>query len=228
MSDPANTAPIDNASWTTFGPLASKSDWSEICLVDPMLTNRLEPCRRELLMENTSSERQWAALMRASLAGDMSAHCRFLEAVMPFVRVVAGRRCAELGCQPADAEDVLQEVLLAIHLKKRTWDSTRPISPWISMIVRNKAVDLLRRRGRQVTVTIDSVIEILGANEVKYSEFHMLERMLSGLKEVQRTVVIAVAVKGESAREAGERLGMTEGAVRTSLHRALKTLAIGI
>jgi hypothetical protein len=29
MSDPAITAPIDNASATTFWPLASKSDWSE-------------------------------------------------------------------------------------------------------------------------------------------------------------------------------------------------------
>ena len=179
-------------------------------------------------MENTSNERHWAALMRASLAGDMSAYRRFLEAVMPFVWVVASRRCAELGCQPADAEDVLQEVLLAIHLKKRTWDSTRPISPWIATIVRNKAVDLLRRHGREATVAVDSVVESLGATEIGHTEFHMLERMLSGLKEVQRTVVIAVAVKGESAREAGERLGMTEGAVRTSLHRALKALAIGI
>jgi len=176
----------------------------------------------------TSREIEWAILMRASLAGDVSAYRQFMEAVTPFIRTLADRRCASLGFQLADAEDVLQEVLLAIHLKKMTWDSSRPISPWISAIIRNKAIDSFRRRRREVSIPIDSVVETLEANDLRYSEFHVLLGMLAGLKEVQRKVVIAVAVKGESAREAGESLGMTEGAVRVSLHRALKTLAIEI
>ena len=45
------------------------------------------------------------------------------------------------------------------------------------------------------------------------------------LKGRQRDVVVAISVEGQSAREVAERLGMTEGAVRVVLHRALRSLS---
>ena len=49
--------------------------------------------------------------------------------------------------------------------------------------------------------------------------------MLATLTERQRHIVEAISIEGRSARDVGVRLGMSEGAVRVALHRALKALA---
>ena len=49
--------------------------------------------------------------------------------------------------------------------------------------------------------------------------------MIARLKGRQRDIVVAISIEGASAREVGKRFGMTEGAVRVALHRALQSLA---
>ena len=95
-------------------------------------------------------EQQWAEWMRLSLAGDKQAYQRFLSGVTPHLRALTRRRIASFAGPSSDIEDVVQEVLLAIHLKRHTWDATRPLGPWLSAIVRNKLIDAFRRRGRHV------------------------------------------------------------------------------
>ena len=53
------------------------------------------------------------------------------------------------GVGDADVEDAVQETLLAIHLKRHTWDPEQPLAPWVYAIARHKVVDALRRRGRR-------------------------------------------------------------------------------
>lgn len=172
-------------------------------------------------------EREWAVWLRAAMAGDAAAYRRFLVAVTPHLRGLARHRCRLAGVSEGDAEDVVQEVLLAIHLKRGSWDQSRPIGPWMAAIVRNKLVDTLRRRGRHVTVPIDDVIETLGATDDAGGDAAPgeIDGLLSRLKVRQREIVKSIAINGSSARETAARLAMTEGAVRVALHRALKTLA---
>jgi RNA polymerase sigma factor (sigma-70 family) len=164
--------------------------------------------------------------MRAAIMGDAGAYRRFLEDVTPFLRAMARRRCERVGVPGGDAEDLVQEVLLAVHLKRGTWDQSRPIGPWISTIVRNKMIDALRRRGRQVAVPIEDVIDTLEADpQPDALEQRDVRRLLEKLKHPQRDIVQSISVNGASVRETAGRLKMTEGAVRVALHRALKALA---
>jgi RNA polymerase sigma factor (sigma-70 family) len=164
--------------------------------------------------------------MRAGIAGDTAAYRKFLQAATPHLRSIAIRRCAQMGAQRADAEDVLQDVLLAIHLKRGTWDPSRPIGPWLAAIVRNKVIDSFRRRGRHIDVPIDDVIDTLRAEEtLPDADSQGIERMVAQLKPGQRDVVMAISIEGASVRQAAERLNLSEGAVRVALHRALKSLA---
>lgn len=164
--------------------------------------------------------------MRAAMAGDADAYRRFLGAVTPVLRAAVRRRSAQAGLSAGDAEDVVQEVLLAIHLKRGTWDASRPIGPWISAIARNKIVDSLRRRGRAATMPIDEVIDTLQAEDhVAPGDGLDTERLLKRLKARERDIVRSISIEGESVRDTALRLGMTEGAVRVALHRALKNLA---
>jgi len=120
----------------------------------------------------------------------------------------------------------VQDTLLAVHLKRQTWDQGRPIGPWISAIARNKFIDLMRRRGRNAQVPIEDVIETLAAedNETALDNYDV-QRMLDNLNEKQRAVVRSLAIDGASVRQTAERLNMTEGAIRVTLHRAVKALA---
>lgn len=164
--------------------------------------------------------------MRAGIAGDAAAYRKFLTAAAPFLRGIAQRRCAQLGASAADAEDVVQDVLLAIHLKRGTWDPQRPIGPWLSAIVRNKVIDVFRRRRQQISIPIDDVIDTLQAEQVAEStDMRTVERMLSQLKERQRQIVTSISLEGASIRQTAEKLDLSEGAVRVALHRALKSLA---
>lgn len=177
-------------------------------------------------MKDSTREEQWATWMRAAIDGDKQAYHRFLTAVTPYLRALARRRCDQFGAPASEAEDVLQDVLLAVHLKRGTWDMSRPIGPWLSTIVRNKMIDALRRRRRQVSVPIEDFVETLEAAEATDQTDRLdAEQLLKQLRDPQRDIVRSISLQGAGVRETAARLNMTEGAVRVSLHRALKALA---
>lgn len=143
------------------------------------------------------------------------------------LRGVARRGFARQKIGSEDVEDVVQETLLALHLKRDTWDERQPFLPWLHAIARNKLIDNLRRRGRQVYVEIDSIDELPAGDNGQAPELNGVdaERLMARLQGRQREIVVAISIEGASARQVAERLGMTEGAVRVALHRALKSLA---
>ncbi|MCC7346795.1 MAG: sigma-70 family RNA polymerase sigma factor [Variibacter sp.] len=170
-------------------------------------------------------EQEWAALMRAANSGDGAAYERLLRELSPALRAVARR--ATLGAGAAvDAEDIVQETLIAIHLKRHTWRPTEPIGPWVRAIARHKFIDALRRRGRRIQVPIEDFEHVLPAEEAA-PEFPRrdLERHLPQLAPRQREVIQSIALDGNSIRATATRFGMSEGAVRVALHRAVAALA---
>jgi RNA polymerase sigma-70 factor (ECF subfamily) len=168
----------------------------------------------------------WAGLMWAANRGDAVAYRRLLDELVPVLRRVVSRGFANHGIGSEDAEDVVQETLLAVHLKRHTWDERQRLSPWVQAIAHNKLIDNLRRRGRRAHIPIDDIAETLAASEppADMNGFDA-ERIIARLKGRQRAIVVAISIEGSSAREVAQRLGMTEGAVRVALHRALQSLA---
>ena len=171
-------------------------------------------------------EHEWACQMRAALTGDAAAYRSVLQSLSVFLRTEVRRGFARYGRGTADVEDVVQETLLAIHLKRETWRTSEPIGPWVRAIARNKVIDSLRRGGKRINVPIDDVIDILPAAE---PEEHLTERdaeqILSMLNGRQREIVEAISINGASIRETAAKYSISEGAVRVALHRGLAALA---
>lgn len=163
--------------------------------------------------------------MRAAASGDGAAYDRLLRDVAATLRPVVRRELRRAGRPESDAEDIVQESLLAIHLKRHTWDAGRPVGPWIRAIVQHKTIDALRRRGRRTDVSIDDFADLISAEEPEVAPAADTARHLAALAPGQRAVLEAIAVEGLEIRDAATRLGMTRGAVRVALHRALKNLA---
>ncbi|MGD9922345.1 MAG: sigma-70 family RNA polymerase sigma factor [Pseudorhodoplanes sp.] len=171
-------------------------------------------------------EAQWAELMRAARAGDGAAYERCLRDMAQALRPLVRRGLYRVGANPAETEDVVQVVLIAVHLKRQTWDETRPIGPWIAGIARYKIVDAARRRGRRTDLPIQDFEDMLpAAAEPETVNERDVARSLEALPEGQRKVVRAIAIDGVSIAVAAQSLNMSEGAVRVALHRGLGALA---
>ncbi|MFC3695495.1 sigma-70 family RNA polymerase sigma factor [Chenggangzhangella methanolivorans] len=173
-----------------------------------------------------AAESDWIAWMKAGIAGDAAAYERLLAALAPFIRSVARSRASAWGFGSADVEDVVQETLLAIHLKRGTWDEGQPVGRWAAAIARNKIIDALRRRGRRIHVPIDDFAETLPTEpEDEGLRPDEASRLISVLKGKQHAVVKAISIDGKEIRETAKDLDMSEGAVRVALHRGLSALA---
>lgn len=164
--------------------------------------------------------------MRAALQGDEQAYRELLSSLSQGLRVIVRSRLQRLGTTQAGAEDVVQEILLALHLKRNTWDPHTELAPWVAAITRNKLVDAFRRRGQREEIQIEQVIETLQSERTdEDSDAADVRKMLDGLSQQQRDIVQSISLEGSSTQETAARLGMSEVAVRVALHRSLKALA---
>jgi RNA polymerase sigma-70 factor (ECF subfamily) len=164
--------------------------------------------------------------MRAANAGDTMAYNRLLHDLTRVLRGQVRRALMRAGQGHADPEDIVQEILLAVHLKRNTWRPHEPFGPWIRAIARYKTIDAMRRRGWRTYLPLDDFAETLAAEESQPQlSSRDLNRHLERLPPGQRDVVEAIAVSGFSIAETASRLQTTPGAVRVALHRGLAALA---
>jgi RNA polymerase sigma-70 factor, ECF subfamily len=166
-------------------------------------------------------EAELARLFRAAIDGDEKAYAAFLSKIAVLVRGMARRRI-EHGVDP---EDVVQETLLAIHLKRHTWRTDAAVRPWVFAIARYKLIDAFRRRGRRIEVDIADFAETLAEPERETASERDVKRALDRLPPVQQKVVTSISVDGWSIAETAKALGMQETAVRVALHRGLQAIA---
>ncbi len=161
-------------------------------------------------------------LMRAAVGGNERAYGEVLQRAAGLVRSYVRRRTMQGGIDP---EDVVQETLLAIHLKRHTWRIDTPVTPWLYAIARYKLIDAFRRRGRHVEIEISEIAETYAEPEPETLSDREVGRALETLAPGQRSVVAAISVEGRSIRETAKSLGMTETAVRVAHHRGLAVIA---
>lgn len=171
---------------------------------------------------DVKEEAECARLLRAGLAGDEKAYAAFLRRVAVHVRGYAHRRIIHGGIDP---EDIVQETLLAIHLKRQTWMTDAPVAPWLYAIAGHKLTDAFRRKGRRPEVALPDDFDVAASEPQEHVREQELDRALQTLGSSQRSVVASISVDGRSIAETAVNLGMTEGAVRVALHRGLAAIA---
>lgn len=203
------------AAYPSQGPVNAAASPDEI--------RSAQAARRKSLQQ--AREEGWAAAMRAGLTGDTHAYGWFLEDATPYIRAVVRRRAGNRSA--ADVEDIVQDVLLALHLKRGSWNQSLPIGPWISTLTRNKIVDAHRKTKSMAHIPIDDLSDVLPATQEESSgdPDPDINGLLSRLRPQQREVVQMISVDGISVRDAASRLRTSEGAVYVTLHRAFKALA---
>jgi RNA polymerase sigma-70 factor (ECF subfamily) len=166
-----------------------------------------------------------AELMRAALQGDEMAYAAFLHKAAGLVRRAVARQLHQTA--RVAVEDVVQETLLAVHLKRHTWRSDEPILPWLRTIARYKTIDACRRRGTRIEIPIEDFAEVLASADTstEMEDTQYIEMAVGTLSGGQQRVVRAIAIEGRSIKETAEALKMKENAVRVAFHRGLSAVA---
>jgi RNA polymerase sigma-70 factor, ECF subfamily len=169
----------------------------------------------------SEAEPRLKALMVAALGGDQSAYRALLAALAPHLRAYFGRRIG-----PADAEDLVQETLIAIHTKRATYDPRLPFTAWLHAIARYKLIDHFRRMKLRRTLPIEDAQSVVAESDDESVAAHRdVERLLAMLPQKKRDLVRHVKIEGLSTAEAAQRSGLSESAVKVGVHRALKALS---
>lgn len=168
--------------------------------------------------------------MIAGLGGDAAAHKALLERLSGHLRAFFGGRLARIGRGPSEAEDLVQEALIAIHTRRNTYDSSQPLTPWVYAIARYKFLDYLRRtKGSMKEVPIEEAEEIVAQSQHADAESsYDLDKLMAGISPKARQAIELVKLEGLSVSEAAVRSGMSESAIKVAVHRGLKAMALGL
>jgi RNA polymerase sigma-70 factor (ECF subfamily) len=168
-------------------------------------------------------------LMEAAQQGDADAYAALLRAIAPIVGRTVRRRTRDGGA--ADADDVVQDVLLTVHQARSSYIPGRPFLPWLMALVRHRTADAARRQVR--TATREVVIEHLdvtfaaAASNTGYDDPGLMDdllRAVRALPEGQRQAVELLKLQEMSLKDAAVSAGTTVGALKVATHRAMVSL----
>jgi RNA polymerase sigma-70 factor, ECF subfamily len=144
--------------------------------------------------------------------------------------------CRMLG-NPADAEDLLQEIFLAAHRKLDSYRGEAALGTWLYRLATNLCLDHLRSRAartNQVTGALDDEIGLQDTASRGLAERTVtkmdIERALQALPEGCRAAFVLHDVEGLEHREVADVLGIAEGTSKSQVHKArlrLRTLLGG-
>ena len=178
------------------------------------------------MTQRDTGEPELRQLMQAGLAGDSDAHRTVLTLASVRLRAYFKSRLSQAGRRDVEAEDLVQEVLIAVHTRRHTYDPSQPFTPWLYGIARYKLADYFRRtRFSAHDVSLDDAEEAMGREDAGGVESSFdLEKMLAELPAKMQRAIRYTKLEGLSVNEAAERSGMSPSAVKVSVHRGLKAL----
>ena len=134
--------------------------------------------------------------------------------------------CRMLG-NPADAEDLLQEIFLSAHRKLDSFRGESALGTWLYRLGMNQILDHVRSRaGRagQLTDGLDDATVLADASGHRLADRAIdhidLERALAELPQGCRAAFLLHDVEGLEHREVSEVLGIAEGTSKSQVHKA--------
>lgn len=170
-----------------------------------------------------TEETEFRALLLKGLAGDEAAHRLFLSEAAALLRGYFRNR---LRGAPEDAEDLVQETLIALHTRCDSYDPQYPLTAWMYAIARYRLIDFLRRKKRRGPHGSIDDVEI-GDADPHYEASDAsrdVATLLDKLPAKQQQAIRLVKLEEKSVREAAELTGFSESDIKISIHRGLKAL----
>ena len=139
-------------------------------------------------------------------------------------------------------DDVFQETFLQLFVSRASFDTSRPLRPWLFTIAANKAKDALRQRQRKAAIPIGTIAEedmsfddvlnsfashkVLPHEKLEKSETaSQVRRIIASMPDNLREILILAYFNKFSYKQMAEILGIPIGTVKSRLHAAVSRFA---
>ena len=137
---------------------------------------------------------------------------------------------------PTEAEDVVQEAFLKAYARRWMIRDPEKFPAWLCRITRNQACDMVRKRRPHLFPDENDRLEEIAddgapcpsANLHATERNGAVHRLLNKLPDNHRIAITLRFMEGMDCREIQETMGLSHGALRGILARAMKTLREGI
>ena len=177
-----------------------------------------------LKTRNKPDRTKWAQYMADAQNGDAKAYKRLLSEITPAIRTFLNSRIFNKN----SIDDMLQDVLMAIHTSRHTFRPDQPFERWMYGIARYKMIDHLRKltRIKSHEISNDELVTFLAdtSNNTDKAWYFDLEKALDVLPKKQRQIITLAKIEGYSMTEIADQMKMSESAVKVAAHRAYKKL----
>lgn len=166
------------------------------------------------------------ALLDRVRGGDTSGAAELFERYAPAILRFADRLLSDRGL----AEEVTQEVFLKLIARAHQYDGRAGVSSWLFAIAANACRDRRRRDRRAPVIPLEGLPEPSDKSEgierglLERERREAVRRALSALSEEQREALVLARYHGLPYSEVARVLGISVGAVKTRIFRAVETL----
>ncbi len=140
------------------------------------------------------------------------------------------RFTARMTGNAAEAEEVTQDVFLRMISRVGQYDGRARVASWLFAIAANACRDRLRSAWRTTSVPLDGTADPAGpadaieARMLERERRHAVRAALAKLTREQREVLLLARYRGMPYAEVATALGISEGAVKTRVFRAVDAL----
>lgn len=172
---------------------------------------------------STASQNQGlndGALISAIRSGNQDAMAQLYDRYSAVVYSVALRVLGDTGA----AEDILQEIFMQLWRNPGSFDAGRGnLAPWLAVIARNRAVDLLRKRRPQTEIS-ETIVSVESDLAAETDRGRITEKVRGVLKEMpapQRKALEMAYFEGYSHSEISEKTGEPLGTIKTRIRSGL-------
>ena len=137
----------------------------------------------------------------------------------------------------AEAEDLVQEAFLRAYRFFHRYDDSLPFTSWLYRIMTNAHIDMVRRRGRLKTTSLEgagtdgNTTWDVPDTQARADETLMhnaldepVQRGLAAMTAEFRMAVLLADVEGLAYEEVADIMGTSVGTVRSRIHRGRKQL----
>jgi RNA polymerase sigma-70 factor, ECF subfamily len=163
-------------------------------------------------------------LVRRVGAGDKRAASEIVRRHLPRMVGLARRMLGD----PAEAEDVAQEVFLRVWKHASAWKPGQAkFETWMHRVAMNLCLDRLRRRGRQGGEVSPETPDVRASATRALDDRQRRDRVREALQELperQRAALVLCYYQERTNIEAAEILGVSVDALESLLSRARRTL----
>ena len=171
----------------------------------------------------------WARWLREAQGGDRRSYEALLSAALPWLRRMARRRFT--WADAAEAEDIVQDTLLALHCNLHLYDPARPAAPFLLGILKLRGADRRRSRARHQVreaplddLPVTSMALATKETQEVSIDVERVSSAVGALPPRDREILEMLKLREMSLAETSAATGMSVGALKVATFRAIRRL----